>query len=111
MNEKYMPVNTNPISVEEAQLISAEVLSYVGDSVHSLYVRSRLAVCNKCKIKVHHGIAAKEVSAPTQAEAIKRKEAILTEDELAIFKRCRNVHKQFVYGQRHKYLIQYTLLV
>lgn len=107
MNEQYMPKHKQPIKNEEAAMLSADVLSYVGDSVHSVYVRSRLAECNKCKIKVLHSIASKEVSAPAQAIAIKNIETMLTEEESIVFKRCRNAYKQNV--PKHSSVAEYNL--
>ncbi|HQC55034.1 MAG TPA: ribonuclease III domain-containing protein [Clostridia bacterium] len=107
MNEQYMPRHKQPLKNEEAALLSADVLAYVGDSVHSVYVRSRLATCKKCKIRVLHSIASKEVSAPAQAVAIKNIESILTEDESTIFKRCRNSCNPNV--PKHSSVAEYNL--
>lgn len=49
MNEQYMPKHKQPIKNEEAAMLSADVLSYVGDSVHSVYVN--LVLQNATNVK------------------------------------------------------------
>lgn len=68
------------------------VLAYIGDTVFDLYVRSWLV--NSTGLTAHglHMEAAKRVCASAQAEAFRRIEAVLSADELAVYKRGRNGH-------------------
>ncbi|MCH5279414.1 MAG: Mini-ribonuclease 3 [Christensenellaceae bacterium] len=68
------------------------VLAYIGDTVYDLYVRTMLV--DKTTLTAHglHVRAAKLVCAKAQAEAFHRIEPLLTEEELAVFRRGRNAH-------------------
>ncbi len=75
-------------SVDTREL-SPLVLAYVGDAYFHLYVRTRLLQFTH-KIDKLHEMSAEIVSAVAQAEAYKKIEPHLTDDERAIFKRGRN---------------------
>ena len=64
-------------------------LAYTGDAVFELLVRSRLCRLGKAPGELN-AMALSYVSAPAQAEAVKRLFPVLTEEELAVFKRGRN---------------------
>lgn len=68
------------------------VLAYIGDTVYDLYVRSQLVLSTRLTAHGLHMAAAKRVCAAAQAESFKKIEPMLTEDELAVFKRGRNGH-------------------
>ena len=80
--EKQKALNTNPI-----------VLAFVGDAVYSLFVRERLTFLSDCKTGELNVKATSEVNAIAQAEFVKDILEILSEEELAIFKRARNAKK------------------
>ena len=66
------------------------VLAFIGDGVHTLYVRDRVVkesslLVNDCHIK-----SAKYCKAKTQAEKLDLITSILTEDEQNIVRRARN---------------------
>lgn len=66
------------------------VLAFIGDGVHTLYVRDRVVkesnlLVNDCHIK-----SAKFCKAKTQAEKLNLISSILTEDEQDIVRRARN---------------------
>lgn len=67
------------------------VLAYIGDTLYDLYVRTRLISENE-NMLAHklHVQAIKFVKAHGQSEAVKYIEPILTEQELAAYKRGRN---------------------
>ncbi|MBQ7705865.1 MAG: ribonuclease III [Selenomonadaceae bacterium] len=69
--------------------LSPLVTAYIGDAYFHLYVRTRLLQITK-KIDKLHDLSAEIVSATFQADAYKKIEKYLTEDERAIFKRGRN---------------------
>ncbi len=75
-------------SVDTREL-SPLVLAYVGDAYFHLYVRTRLLKITH-KIDKLNEMSAEIVSAVFQAEAYKKIEPHLTDDERAIFRRGRN---------------------
>lgn len=90
MNKDYIPINNAPIDEFEARQYNPLVLAFVGDSVHHLIVRSRLACNTTAKTGQLHILASKEVKATTQADMIDKIMDELTEDELSVYKRARN---------------------
>lgn len=78
------------ISDSRARLLNPLVLAFVGDAVHSMYVRHELAVSSDAKAHTLHLLAANEVNASAQSEKAELLESILTEDELDIYRRGRN---------------------
>lgn len=84
---------TQTISPEKAKLINPVVLAYVGDGVHTLYVRKRLALQHDLKSSELNKMEAREVCATAQATAARKLESFFSADELAIFKRARNSKK------------------
>ena len=71
--------------------LNPSVLAFVGDAVYELYVRKHIASINRPSGELH-SLSVKMVCAPSQAEAFKKIEPLLSEEELAIFKRGRNAH-------------------
>ena len=72
--------------------LSPLALAFVGDSVYDLLVREKL-VCqaNRSANKLHRS-AVDSVRASARAEACERVMPLLTEKELAVFRRGRNAH-------------------
>lgn len=81
------------ISEEEARLMNPVVLAYVGDGVHTLYVREKLAFSSTAKSGELNKKEAKIVCATAQARAANLLIDEFSEAELAIFKRARNSKK------------------
>ena len=75
---------------EEINLMSPLVWAYVGDSVYELYIRTYLI--NKTKLKAHdlHVKAIGYVKAKSQADALKKINEYLSEEEKDIVRRARN---------------------
>lgn len=69
--------------------LSPLVTAYIGDAYFHLYVRTRLLHKTK-KIDKLHDLSAEIVSATFQADAYKKIEKFLTDDEKDIFRRGRN---------------------
>ena len=69
--------------------LSPLVTAYIGDAYFHLYVRTRLLQKTK-KIDKLHDLSAEIVSASFQADAYKKIEKFLTDDEKDIFRRGRN---------------------
>ena len=74
---------------EKVKTLSPLVTAYIGDAYFHLYVRTRLLNVTR-KISKLHDLSAKIVSAVAQAEAYKKIEMQLTDDEREIFRRGRN---------------------
>ena len=74
---------------DEVKTLSPLVTAYIGDAYFHLYVRTRLLNVTK-KISKLHDLSAKIVSAVAQADAYKKIETQLTDEEKEIFRRGRN---------------------
>ena len=70
---------------------SASTLAFVGDAYFGLLVRARLAEVER-PVGELHSMSLKVVSATAQAKGFEVIEEKLTEKELAVFKRGRNLH-------------------
>ncbi len=70
---------------------SASTLAFVGDAYFGLLVRARLAEVER-PVGELHSMSLKVVSATAQAKGFQVIEGKLTEKELAVFKRGRNLH-------------------
>lgn len=77
--------------MENPNLLSPSVLCFVGDSVYSLLVRTKLAEINRPSAQLHK-LSVELVKASAQAKALGLILPILTETELGVFKRGRNFH-------------------
>lgn len=81
------------LKAEEARQINPVVLAYVGDGVHTLYVREKLAYSSTAKSGELNKREAKIVCASAQARAANLLTEEFTEEELAVYKRARNSKK------------------
>lgn len=72
--------------------ISSIGLAHLGDAVYELLARSYLCAHGKATGKGLHRAAVELVRAPAQAERAEKILPMLTEEELAVFKRGRNAH-------------------
>jgi ribonuclease-3 family protein len=70
---------------------SPTVWAYIGDAVYELFIRYYLLSGGPTKTKFLHREATQRVRASFQAELSKQMEMYLTEPELAILKRGRNI--------------------
>lgn len=79
------------IDKEKAGLYSPLVLAYIGDSIYEVFTRKKVLSENP-NLPAHklHKENIKYVKAKAQSDAMGRIEPILTEQELAMFKRGRN---------------------
>lgn len=90
MNFDFIPQNLAIMTPEEAACLNPLVLSFVGDSVQTLFVRAKLAATCQGKTNALHAFAARQVNAKRQSEAMHTIESMLQEDEVNIFLRARN---------------------
>lgn len=66
------------------------VLAYIGDAYFNLFIRGKLLAYEQNKVQVLHRFGAQIVSAVWQAKAYHGIEVMLSEAEVAVFKRGRN---------------------
>ena len=78
------------MSEKDALALSALSLAYVGDAVHSLYVRERLVSGPQFKPDTLHQMASSEVKAAAQAKLAESVADKLTETETSVYLRGRN---------------------
>lgn len=81
-----------PLTEPQARMYSPLTLAFLGDAVYSLMIRNMLTLsANKPTGKLHKESIG-YVNASFQAEMIKELLPVLTENEVAVFKRGRNAH-------------------
>ena len=66
------------------------VLAYIGDAYFHLFIRGRILSYDQSKVQVLHEFSAQIVSAVWQDKAYRAIEPMLTEEEIAVYKRGRN---------------------
>ena len=72
--------------------ISSIGLAHLGDAVYELLVRAWLCEQGKATGKGLHRATVEMVKAPAQAERVERILPLLTEEEMAVFRRGRNAN-------------------
>ncbi len=72
-------------------MLSPSVLSFVGDGVYGLCVRTKLSLVNRPSGELHK-LSVEYVKASAQARAFEIIEGFLSEEEISVFKRGRNFH-------------------
>ncbi len=80
------------ISNIDEQTVSAQTLAFIGDAVYNVYIRSYLASISTSKSGILHRQSIKYVSAKGQSYTIDKIMDILTDEEIAIYKRGRNTN-------------------
>lgn len=103
MMTDYLDLKLSP---EQIRPISSLGLAHIGDCVYELMVRSWIISRGRLTGGGLHKETVKYVSAPAQAEAVERIRDLLTEEELAVYRRGRNtrvnsVPKNANLGQYH----------
>lgn len=92
---KYLEPNMN---LQEVNRLSMLGLAHVGDGVFELMTRSMLCQQGHTAVGQLHRMTVERVKAQAQARAAEKLLPLLTEDELALYKRGRNTH---VHGVPH----------
>ena len=85
----YLNIRMSP---QEIQAVSSLGLAHIGDCVYELLVRSYVICRGK---QTNHGLhfaTVELVKAPAQAKAMETLRPMLTEEELAVYRRGRNTH-------------------
>ncbi len=78
---------------KSAKQLSSVTLAFIGDAVHSLYVREKLVFYKDDKGANLNKKTAEIVRASAQANFFDKIYPILTEEEIEVFKRARNTKK------------------
>ena len=86
----------------DVRLLSPLTLAFVGDGVYSLLVREHLVTQANRPAGELHRLSVAMVRAEAQSEAAGRLIPLLTEAELAVFKRGRNAHTSRAGGDYHR---------
>ena len=76
----------------DIQVIPAQTLAFIGDAVYNVYIRTYLASISTAKTGALHRLSIKYVSAKGQAMCIDNIMDLLTEEEIAVYKRGRNTN-------------------
>lgn len=79
-------------SSENPNIYSPLALAFLGDAVYELLVRERLLLAANRPAGKLHTLSVQSVNARAQAQAMEKILPLLTEDELAVYKRGRNAH-------------------
>lgn len=77
--------------MDNPKLLSPATLAFVGDAVYGLLVRSALAQVNRPAGELHR-LSVQLVNANAQFEAVEQLLPLLSEEELSVYKRGRNLH-------------------
>ena len=91
--ENYFHLNMDRRAINQ---ISALGLAHCGDAVFELLVRSYLCAAGKAANGNLHRATVDLVCAPAQAARVDRMLPLLTEEELAVYKRGRNAHVHMI---------------
>ncbi len=86
----------------DVHVLSPLALAFVGDGVYSLFVRERLLAKANRPVGDLHRLAVEAVRAEAQSAAVERLLPVLTEEELAVFKRGRNAHTARTGAEYHR---------
>ena len=86
----------------DVHVLSPLALAFVGDGVYSLFVRERLLAKANRPVGDLHRLAVEAVRAEAQCAAVERLLPVLTEEELAVFKRGRNAHTARTGAEYHR---------
>ena len=88
----YLPIAKGFLTEKEILSLNPLVLAFVGDSVQQLMVRTKLASTSTAKAGELHKLQSEQIKASAQAKYMDEIMSILTEEEIAVFKRARNTH-------------------
>lgn len=76
----------------DPRVLSPQTLAFIGDGVYELMVREKLVCEANRPAGALHRLSVSLVRAEAQAQAAKRILPLLSEEELAVFRRGRNAH-------------------
>lgn len=105
--DSFLPFSQLNIPKDDLRHASPLSLSFVGDGVHTLYIRAKGYPQGRYKNGAMHFMAVKEVCAERQAELARIMEPMLTEEEDYFFKKARSAKVHSVPGHATTY--QYNM--
>lgn len=93
MTEKKTVGRLSPrMTAPEVNRISMLGLAHIGDGVYELLTRTALCLEGHAAAGELHRLTVQHVKAGAQARAVEKLLPLLTQDELAVYKRGRNAH-------------------
>lgn len=100
--------NTLPTNAEkrDTKMMSALSLAFIGDAVWELLVREYVLSKGDAKVQALHKASIEMANADFQATAGDIIQPLLTEDELAVYRRGRNAHS--AHTPKNKSVYQYS---
>lgn len=105
--KKFLPFSNSSVPDSKLRNANPLALSFVGDGVHTLFIRAAVLSVNPFRNDVLHSLAAEYVCAPSQAEDAKIMLPLLTPCERQIFNKAKNAKLNTV--PKHATLYQYQL--
>ena len=87
--QEYLEKQTG-LQHADARTYSPLVLAYIGDAIYELMIRTILVEQNNCPVQKLHRRASTLVKASAQSEMIEKIMPLLTQEEVAVYKRGRN---------------------
>ena len=76
----------------DIQTIPAQTLAFIGDAVYNVYIRTYLSSVSTAKAGTLHKLSIKYVSAKGQSMLVDKLMDMLTDEEIAVYKRGRNTN-------------------
>ena len=107
MENNSLPFSQVQYTKQQLKDTQILVLSFVGDAVHTLYVRTKLVQKDPYDNNELHKLTSKEVCAENQSKFVSIIEPMLDEDELFILKKGKNAKVNTV--PKHAKLYDYKL--
>lgn len=77
---------------QDLRTYSPLTLAYLGDAVYEVVIRTILVKRGNCQVNKLHHQASQLVKASAQSQMMERLEPVLTQEELAVYRRGRNAH-------------------
>ena len=80
--------------MEKIDQLSPLALAFLGDAIHTTYVREKVLEGQINKINNYHNIAKKFCNAKRQMQALEKLQADLSQEEADVVRRARNSHNK-----------------
>lgn len=80
--------------MENYQLLSPLALAFMGDAIHTAYVRELVLSGSLNKMNNYHNAAKKFCNAQNQRKALEKISELLTDEEKEVVRKARNCHSK-----------------
>ncbi len=80
--------------MEDFNNLSPLALAFLGDAIHTAYVRNEILKSGRKPLNVYNNFAKKFCNAKSQADTLEKLQQILTEEERDIVRKTRNTHNK-----------------